>query len=117
MRKAYADINLPYIGPSQFIWLLQNAECVVTNSFHATAFSLIFKRPFWVVPRSENINARMEDLLASTGLSDRMLASDSAPDQPVLEPDFEQATAVLEAQRDKSLEFLKKAIVGKDGRC
>lgn len=117
MRKAYADINQPYIGPSQFIWLLQNAECVVTNSFHATAFSLIFKRPFWVVPRSENINARMEDLLASTGLSDRMLASDSAPDRPVLEPDFEQATAVLEAQRGKSLEFLKKAIVGKDGRC
>ncbi len=32
------------IGPREFLWMIQNAEYVCTNSFHASAFSLIFKK-------------------------------------------------------------------------
>ncbi|MCR2019648.1 polysaccharide pyruvyl transferase family protein, partial [Blautia pseudococcoides] len=32
------------VGPMEFVWLVQNAFCVVTNSFHATAFSVIFRK-------------------------------------------------------------------------
>lgn len=32
------------VGPREFLWLIQNAEYICTNSFHATAFSLIFHK-------------------------------------------------------------------------
>ena len=44
---------------------------MLSNSFHATAFSLIFQRPFLTFDRTENLNARMRDLLALAGLEAR----------------------------------------------
>lgn len=32
------------VGPQEFLWLIDHADCVVTNSFHATAFSAIFRK-------------------------------------------------------------------------
>lgn len=32
------------IGPQEFLWLIKNAKYVFTNSFHAVAFSVIFKK-------------------------------------------------------------------------
>lgn len=68
--KQYAEMNFPYEGPREFLWLLANAEFVVSNSFHATAFSLIFNKPIIVVGRTEGINSRMIDLLDCFGLSE-----------------------------------------------
>lgn len=45
-------------SPEEFIGLIENAEFVVTNSFHATAFSIILHTPFYVevsVKRPERI--------------------------------------------------------------
>lgn len=47
-------IRLNNIGPKEFIWLIQNAACVCTNSFHATAFSLIFKKRLIHIPNSKS---------------------------------------------------------------
>lgn len=32
------------VGPQEFLWLIDHADCIVTNSFHATAFSAIFRK-------------------------------------------------------------------------
>lgn len=32
------------VGPQEFLWLIDHADCIVTNSFHATAFSVIFRK-------------------------------------------------------------------------
>ena len=42
---------------------------VISNSFHATAFSLIFHTPFFVFNRKEQINTRMRDLIAFYGVN------------------------------------------------
>lgn len=34
------------IGPLEFVNLILNAEAVVSNSFHATAFAIIFHKEF-----------------------------------------------------------------------
>lgn len=59
-------------SPLQFLGLIQNAEAVVTNSFHATAFSLIFNRDIFVntnIPRAE----RIKDLLQMAGIEGRTI--------------------------------------------
>lgn len=75
----YSIFDLPYAercfalcGPKQFLGLVQNAAFVLSNSFHATAFSVIFEREFAVVERTEKINTRMRDFTAMLGLTDHM---------------------------------------------
>lgn len=62
-----ADCIFENAGPEEFLALIQNATVVFSNSFHATAFSIIFQIPFYVFDRSEDINTRMQDLLKLTG--------------------------------------------------
>lgn len=56
-------------GPIEFVQLVKNANFVLSNSFHATAFSIIFERQFAVFERKEKINTRMRDLLKSLDIS------------------------------------------------
>lgn len=62
-RQRYADRNYTTAGPETFVSLVQNADFVVTNSYHALAFCLIFQREYCFVPRPDGLNERMEDLL------------------------------------------------------
>ena len=59
-------IRINNVGPKEFIWLVQNAECVCTNSFHATAFSTIFKKKLIHIPNSKSPE-RTTSLLARSG--------------------------------------------------
>lgn len=60
----YADKNINDAGPLEFLSLIEHADTVVCSSFHATAFSLIFQKPFYVFPlKNQNNSSRMEDLL------------------------------------------------------
>lgn len=62
------------MGPREFLGAVLNADIVVSNSFHATAFSLIFQKEFYVINREEQINTRMRDLLASVSLDGRVIS-------------------------------------------
>ena len=62
-------------GPRTFVWLIHHSQFVVSNSFHATAFSLIFHKQFVVFNRKEAINTRMRDLLAVVDLPERLICS------------------------------------------
>ena len=44
----YADININNAGPAEFVNLIANAQYVLSDSFHATAFSCIMHTPFRV---------------------------------------------------------------------
>lgn len=63
-----ADCCYTEAGPLEFLGLVRGAEYVISNSFHATAFAIIFEKPFAVFERKEKINTRMNDLLKSLGL-------------------------------------------------
>lgn len=54
--------NIIEYGPGRFLSYIKNAECVVTNSFHATTFSIIYKKRFITVPHSTR-SLRMTSLL------------------------------------------------------
>ncbi len=61
-------------------WLKRIADSsfVVTNSFHGTVFSILFRRPFITVllrGRMEGMNERVYTLLSTLGLEDRMVDS------------------------------------------
>jgi hypothetical protein len=62
------------VSPSKFISYFKNADYILTNSFHGTAFSIIFKKQFCTY-NIEKRNERLIDLLSFAGLSDRYVSS------------------------------------------
>lgn len=50
-------------GPCEFLWLFEHAEFVITTSFHGTAFSLIYDKPFYgVVDKQSKTDSRITSL-------------------------------------------------------
>lgn len=71
-RNSCAKRNINNAGPLEFVSLISNAAVVVSNSFHATAFSCIFDKDFYTFPLSTQRNSsRMTDLLSSLGVMER----------------------------------------------
>lgn len=72
----YGDIDKAVYPPVES-WLsaFDEAEMVVTDSFHGTVFSIIFNKPFWVVGNEGRGMARFETLLSLYGLQDRMISA------------------------------------------
>ena len=67
----------PKIYPSveEWLYLLEHSDYVITNSFHETVFSLIFKRKFLTIPLSktyQRMNARIDTLFESVNLKNRL---------------------------------------------
>lgn len=79
LRKGYSN----NISPQQFVWLIEHAECIITNSFHGTVFSLIFGKRFAISKKNGlKKNNRVANLLQLYGMDyvecdiDKMLKDD-----------------------------------------
>lgn len=73
-KNDYCDKCYEDYGPDVFLSLIKNASFVISNSFHATAFSIIYEKQFAVIKRQEGINSRIIDLLDSFGIDDRVVS-------------------------------------------
>jgi hypothetical protein len=77
-RTPYAHRDYRRCGPTTFLGLIGQAEVVVSNSFHATAFAILFERPFYVFERTTcDVNSRMRDLLSLCGLDRRLIRGEA----------------------------------------
>ncbi len=112
----FADEAPFNIGPSEFLNLVRNAEFVCTDSFHGTVFSLINHKKFFVFRRYKNhskvsTNSRLDSLLKIVELSDRMLEGDEDVGEWLeKEVDYEMVDRKLEAFREESKCFLRRAL-------
>lgn len=106
-------------GPEEFLWLVDHSDFVVTTSFHGTVFALNFDKPFLTVCQKgdRNVNARLISLAEKLGVQNRLLFSGQPipPGLAELNPDQSASCRTrknLAWERDKSLEFIKKALRG-----
>ena len=115
-EKAYDNVlKSEYTSnPLEFVNLIKGAEYVVTTSFHATAFSIIYNKKFFVIPPSKT-KSRITNLLQKLGIEDRIFykLQDFENINYDYETDFGQVKRKLEAQKEKSIKFLKEAIDNK----
>ena len=93
-----------------FISYIAYAEFVITDSFHATAFSINLNTNFLSI-YPNNFSSRLASILELTGLQHRHLASyDDFSFVDNFEVDFSNANAILDIEREKAVKFLKRAI-------
>lgn len=94
----------------EFVSLIANAGCVITDSFHATAFSCNLNTPMIAIYPNE-YSSRLASLLKLVGLENRHLTD--YYDFSFVENtavDFTHVNEVLERERQVGWDFLKKAI-------
>lgn len=102
-----ADINIEDAGPCEFISLINNATYILSNSFHATAFSIIFNKQFYTYTFNNIKNSsRMLYLLNIFGLEDHFEA-DIAQNRVIC---YSQVTLLLQKYVCKSKEWLKSKL-------
>ena len=116
--EGFADI-LPYnVGPSEFMYLIKNADFVCTDSFHASVFSLQFHKQFLVFDRFENGNgssttSRIETLLKVVEHPERLIKKTSVAVKhidEIKEIDYTNVDNLLSEFRKESLNYLKSVL-------
>ena len=85
-----------------------DAKFVVTDSFHACVFSIIFGKPFLVIGNARRGMGRFVSLLKEFGLENHLII-DSFPEGDLIELS-ENQTVSLAAAKEKSISFLKSAL-------
>lgn len=95
------------IQPPVELWLrgFYDAELVLTDSFHACVFSILFKKQFVVIGNRKRGMARIESLLGMVGLKDRMI--ENIEDAVLLDAiNYDMVHEKLEEMRAASMQFL-----------
>lgn len=76
-KKCRCDYFLKSTGPKDLLNLIYYSNFVVSASFHATLFSILFHKQFCTLLPEAGTNTRIEDLLSFFELKDRIIYSDS----------------------------------------
>lgn len=107
-EQATSEAVVP--DPLGFVKLIENAEFVFTDSFHATVFSIIMNTPFKVFSRDNGeLNSRIVTLLETTGLSSELIYDDNI-ERLFNELSLDNVEEKLKELRNDSLVFLEEAI-------
>lgn len=103
LSNVYADKILYDVGVEEFLWLVDNAEYVVTSSFHGTAFSVIFNKRFSAIinPKAPS---RITNLLRKLELPNVDIID--LPNSN--EFNYQKTNRLIEEEKEKSSEYLKR---------
>lgn len=103
---------------AEFISYIDGATCMITDSFHGTAFAINLNTPFVEVLPNNSTGTRNQSILKLTGLSNRILrdTEDVALASQVI--DFKPVNQIIEIERQRSIDVLKTMIgETKEGRA
>ena len=113
----FGDIRMSNAGPSDFVSLILHADCVLTDSYHAVAFSMLFHRPFWVLHRAafRGTDLRVSDLLATFDLQNRLISTSDEEFEHIKNNstlDYDLVDERFQRARMQSLAFLDHCLNG-----
>lgn len=105
-------------SPFEVLSYFKNADGIITDTFHGTIFSIITKRKFATVIRKSHGTSygneeKLSDLLRRMKLSNRVTFEINDIEKLLNEEiDYSETFKVLEVEREKTKEYLKKNILG-----
>lgn len=112
------DSSIPLkdrVVPPMEDWIacFEDAEFVVTDSFHACVLAILFHKPFIVLGNPQRGMSRIVSLLESFGLDDRLVHGLDPEDDGeyyMNDPDWRAVDEILEQKRGESMAFLMKSL-------
>lgn len=112
----YADYTPFDIGPGELLNLIRNAEYIVTDSFHGSVFSILYKKVFFTSRRIRkegilNTNSRLDSLFTLLGIEGRVIEGSENIDECLNKSiDYESVYSKLTIVREQSLDYLRSAL-------
>lgn len=99
----------------EWVYLMKNAEYVITESFHCTVFAILFRKKFICIVNERRGRARLESLLGLLGLSERLVDECDCNKQSISELlskeiDYADVHKLLAKLKTQSVEYLKSAL-------
>lgn len=104
------DKSWKNVGPAEFIYLIHHASCVISDSFHASVFSIIFHTDFIVYARQgeqKGMESRIETLLKKFNLESQMVNSIKEFTGNI---DYSIVDDVIRAEQDKVQKYIEASI-------
>ena len=98
-------------NPSEFLYLERNAFLICTDSFHSCVFGILFKTPFIVYKREDDITSmfsRISNLLCKFNLETRCYNGQITNN--LLGCEYSHTDKILEEERKKAKCFIEKAL-------
>ena len=95
------------VSPEEWLYLMHHARYVVTNSFHGTAFSIIYRKDFYV-EFSSKTNSRLSHITEMLGLQDRVVSDGICT--KVSNCDYTETETKLPDISSASFRYLKNAL-------
>lgn len=109
-KDSYGFKKIKRVGPNDFLTLFNNASFVVTDSYHGTIFSIIFKKDFITIPHKTR-GSRMSSLLQLINLDDRIVTNSNVLNDCFnYKIDYSLTNEILDIERKKSFDFLKQSL-------
>ena len=111
------DINSIFASPEEFVYLINNAELICTDSFHGCAFSLVLNKNFIYFERSVSekwekpMNTRIQSLFNVFSINRN---SKEVSDTEIVNMNYSKINSIIEEERRKSLQYLKQALNSKE---
>ena len=102
------------MSPQEFVWVILNAELVISASFHCIAMAILLNRPFiTILTGDKGKDERIVNLLKMTGLTGRIL-SEKTNRQMIEAPiQWEFVNDLIIKKREQSADYLFNAINSK----
>ena len=110
------NLNLYASKVEEFVFLIDHAQLVVTDSFHACVFSILMNTPFLVINRQQkgvaDMTSRIDTLLNLFGYKNRYIVNGKCElsDEEILNMDFSNVKTIQEQEKKHSKDFLGKAL-------
>ena len=106
-------------SPDEFLYLVDNAKVVLTDSFHAIVFSIIFKTPFVHLARIDNVlgdmSMRIKSLELLFNTKFRTLDNFSKNNKKELFSfPIKNSEEIIEKEKQKSIDYFKNCFKNKD---
>lgn len=100
------------VSPEEFLWLIENASCVITNSYHALLFSVNFKTNFYLyLDNADEENSRLLTLSRLCHLEDRICWATGHLPYSFNDIDYTPVHEILREQKEHSIALLKESIL------
>ena len=100
-------------SPSEFLYLIKNSSLMYTDSFHGTVFSILNKKPIVSCCLDDRIDvsSRIDTLLSMFHLENRKISKENNYEiANPMEMEYPDVEAILDRERQRSKEFLCKAL-------
>lgn len=113
LKHGYEQCDI-WAGPLDFVSYFNNAEYVVTNSFHGTAFSLVFEKKFYVIindklKEEQSLQERVLSILDKVNANEAIITTSQKDVSEEAILDYNTISSKLDEERQKSLDYLKNA--------